>query len=118
MRRKSEKKSTTCLPLGGGPIRPWVLSGVSGCWRQSGRSIWGDATHPIDPDAYPSAQKALVLLTDGEDTHISKSDTGRHDTETMAEQLLTACTAAKQAGIKVFTIAAMNAEDTGLARHP
>lgn len=59
----------------------------------SWRSVWGGGTHPADP-ANGAVQKALVLLTDGTDS--------RH-----AGHRNRACTAAKNAGIKIFTIAAM-----------
>ena len=74
------------------------------------RTIWGDAVHPIDPDQldpdqYPGgSQKVLVLLTDGEDNN--------PDSTGAAERRDHACTAAKNNGIKVFTIAAMRPSQT------
>ena len=64
------------------------------------RNTWGDPVHPADPQQNPGTQKALVLLTDGDDNHLDPAIVNAH-----REQ---ACTAAKAAGIKVFTIAAMD----------
>ncbi len=69
------------------------------------RSVWGDSTHPVDP-AQTDIQKVLVLLTDGEDTHLDANTGRRHRQQ--------ACTAAKNAGIKIFTIAAMSSTSTNL----
>lgn len=64
------------------------------------RPYWGaNATHPVDKA--DDVQKAIVLLTDGEDNMVSApSRKAKHRTY--------ACDAAKKAGIKIFTIAAMN----------
>ena len=63
------------------------------------QSAWGDTrTHPVDPTEHPDAQKALVLLTDGDDNHVSEAAAHRRQ----------ACQAAKDDGITVFTIAAMD----------
>ena len=65
------------------------------------RTIWGDAAHPIDLASAPEgSQKVLVLLTDGEDNN--------PDITGAAARRSAACTAAKEAGIKVFAIAAMH----------
>ena len=75
------------------------------------RTIWGEnAVHPMDPATldqtqYPEGmQKVLVLLTDGDDSHLPANVHENH--------LGTACTAAKNAGIKVFVVAAMRANET------
>ena len=67
------------------------------------RAVWGaNRTHPV---GHTDAQKALVLLTDGEDNHVSKYKEHRRHS----------CQAAKDDGITVFTIAAMaTAEYPGL----
>ncbi len=65
------------------------------------RGVWGDPVHPMDRTA--DVRKAIVLLTDGEDNHVS--DAWRHRR--------TGCTAAKDAGITVFTIAAMHPNHVG-----
>ena len=68
------------------------------------RSVWGDnRMHPVDPTKHTDVQKALVLLTDGEDNHIREAEAHRQH----------ACQAAKDDGITIFTIAAM---DTSLGR--
>ena len=67
------------------------------------RDIWGDATHPMDQAE--GVQKALVLLTDGDDNHL--------DRDIVTEHRDNACTAAKNAGIRVFTIAAMDPSRVG-----
>ena len=61
------------------------------------QSAWGNSVHPVDPTKHTDVRKALVLLTDGEDNY----------TWNARQHLRTACTAAKSAGIKVFTIAAI-----------
>ena len=66
--------------------------------------MWGaNRTHPVNPTEHTDAQKALVLLTDGEDNHVSKYPEHRRH----------ACQAAKDDGITVFTIAAMKTGDGG-----
>ncbi len=77
----------------------------------SWRTVWGDATHPVDQAE--GVQKALVLLTDGDDNY---PDTISLAGEVVKGRRNQACTAAKNAGIKVFTIAAMHesrVEDLG-----
>lgn len=72
------------------------------------RDVWGGDTHPVDPTSSPDVQKALVLLTDGEDNHVK----GPGSTEVRKHRRL-ACAAAKADGISVFTIAAMNTSSSG-----
>ncbi len=69
------------------------------------RGIWGDATatHPVDKAK--GVQKAIVLLTDGDDNHFDPVIVRDHRNK--------ACTAAKKAGIKVFTVAAMERSRVG-----
>ena len=67
------------------------------------RPMWGDATHPVDKAE--GVQKAIVLLTDGDDSHLDRDIVTAHRDA--------ACTAAKNAGIKVFTIAAMERSRVG-----
>ena len=63
------------------------------------RSVWGHAIHPVDPAQEPKPQKALVLLTDGEDNHLSWHIVNAHRQKV--------CGAVKADGIKVFVIAAL-----------
>ena len=72
----------------------WGLRLLSPAWR----GVWGHAEHPLDSDT--DVQKVLVLLTDGEDRYLD-SDVARQHRET-------GCQTAKDAGIKVFVIAAMH----------
>ena len=77
----------------------WGRRLLAPSWNQ----VWGGGDHPLPQGA--DVQKALVLLTDGEDNHI-----GGSENDAVREHRDTACTAAKDEGITVFTIAAMNAE--------
>ncbi|MCY4440197.1 MAG: VWA domain-containing protein [Deltaproteobacteria bacterium] len=75
----------------------WAIRLLAPSWRD----VWGDPVHPMDQDS--GAQKVIVLLTDGEDNHLTDSQAHRRQ----------GCTAAKNEGIIIFTIAAMNADDVG-----
>ena len=75
----------------------WGIRLLDPSWRDA----WGDSVHPMDRTA--EVQKVLVLLTDG-------SDNSRHDA---FKHRQAGCTAAKNAGIIVFTIAAMHPDDVG-----
>ncbi len=66
------------------------------------RRVWGDPKHPVHPKQYPSVQKVLILLTDGED-NAPNADS----------HLEKACTAAKANRIKIFTIAAVEPASIG-----
>lgn len=69
------------------------------------QDVWDNTSHPADPADNPGVRKVLVLLTDGEDDHYGASVVKDHRAK--------ACTAAKAAGIKVYTIATMNASKVG-----
>lgn len=72
----------------------------------SWRTVWGDPVHPMESTQREALKKVIVLLTDGEDNRPENGATAnRHR----------ACTAAKQAGIQMFTIAAMDAGNARLA---
>ena len=83
----------------------------------SWRTVWGAATtHPVDQAE--GVQKALVLLTDGEDNYPDTAgnvgaDGFSEGKKVIADRRNQACTAAKNAGIKVFTIAAMKESRVG-----
>lgn len=51
----------------------WGRRMLAASWR----AVWGHAAHPVDPDAHTGRQvtKALVLLTDGENTADDRTDT-------------------------------------------
>ena len=96
------------------PIGSRTYSALGLLWGQrliqhSWNGVWGGGTHPVDPDARKSdgLRKAIVLLTDGEDTHCGL------DNATCADSVLgysraDACTAVKAAGTEIFVIAAMH----------
>ena len=78
----------------------------------SWKSVWGDAVHPVDPATTENARKALVLLTDGDDTYC---DLGAGTQRSCAASpagvaRAQACEAAKARGIEVFVITAMDPE--------
>ena len=75
----------------------WGIRLLDSSWRDA----WGDSVHPMDRTT--GVQKVLVLLTDGHDN--ARHDAFRHRQD--------GCTAAKNAGIIVFTIAAMHPNDVG-----
>ena len=75
----------------------WGIRLLDPSWRDA----WDDAVHPMDQTT--GVQKVLVLLTDGQDN--SRRDAFRYRQA--------GCTAAKNAGIIVFTIAAMHPDDVG-----
>ena len=82
----------------------------------SWKTVWGDATHPVNPVTHPQTLKALVLLTDGADNYPDLSgNVGRKVVNGRRDQ---ACAAAKKAGIKVFTIAAMDKNLVGILADP
>ena len=75
----------------------WGIRLLDASWRDA----WGDSVHPMDRTT--GVQKVLVLLTDGQDN--SRRDAFRYRQA--------GCTAAKNAGIIVFTIAAMHPDKVG-----
>ena len=71
------------------------------------RAVWGDPVHPVDPAE--DTRKALVLLTDGEDTYCDMGS-GRNPScadSRVGVERAEACAAAKAAGIEIFVITAM-----------
>ena len=98
------------------PVGNRTYSALGVLWSQSllehsWKDVWGDAgdVHPVDSDARDSKglRKAIVLLTDGEDTYCGL---GNESCEGSAVGFsrTDACTAAKQAGTEIFVIAAMH----------
>ena len=75
----------------------WGIRMLDASWRDA----WNHTEHPMDKST--GVQKVLVLLTDGEDNTYSAAYRHRAD----------GCTAAKNAGIIVFTIAAMHPSEVG-----
>ena len=71
----------------------WGIRLLSPSWR----SVWGHAEHPMDGNS--GVQKIIVLLTDGQDNHYTDAYAHRQQ----------GCSAAKEEGILIFTIAAIQA---------
>lgn len=99
------------------PAQPSTYSPIGMVWGQrllthSWRPIWGHAEHPVDPARHPGVKKVLVLLTDGEDNHPGCAGENRDRTVCRTRddptQVARTCQAAKDAGILVFTITALN----------
>ena len=89
------------------PVGVSTYSAVGVIWGHrllapSWRAIWNNTDHPRD---WSATQKVLVLLTDGRDNQWARRAVQDHQAW--------ACTAAKRAGIKIFTIAAMSRVSSG-----
>ena len=96
------------------PIGSRTYSALGLLWGQrlldhAWKDVWGDSVHPVDPSARESdgVRKAIVLLTDGEDTHCGIGN------ESCAGSALgfsraDACAEAKTAGTEIFVVAAMH----------
>ena len=85
----------------------WAHRMLTHSWKD----VWGTPDHPIDPTdpLFNEARRAIVLLTDGIDSYEDKGlDAWGRDP---------VCQAAKDAGIRIYVIAAMPPEriDQGLA---
>lgn len=81
----------------------WAHRLLAPAWR----AVWGGGAHPMAPTEERSLKKVLVLLTDGEDTHPNPRGAA-NDARRSA-----ACAAIKAAGVRVFTISAMNTSASG-----
>ncbi|MCY4454204.1 MAG: VWA domain-containing protein [Immundisolibacterales bacterium] len=70
--------------------------------------VWGSGDHPADPAASESEgiRKAIVLLTDGEDSHCGLGNQSCSSSE-LGFSRADACTSIKQAGTEIFVVAAM-----------
>ena len=81
--------------------------------------MWGDAVHPVDPaePEHADVRKVLVLLTDGEDNVCWPYDSMRVMDPSCGTGVATsraaACEAAKDDGIEIFVIAAMEPSRVG-----
>ena len=79
-----------------------------GAWRGSG-------AHPLDPSAgEDEVRKAIVLLTDGEDTYCGNRNHGCDDSPVGISRA-DACQAVKDAGTEIFVVAAMNPQSISSA---
>ena len=76
------------------------------------QSVWGDPIHPVDPSTNTEARKALVLLTDGDDSYCDLGAGTKRSCQdsTAGVDRIEACAAAKAAGTEIFVIAAMHAK--------
>ena len=76
------------------------------------KGVWGDSVHPVDPasDESTGARKAIVLLTDGDDNVCGRFQASCTLTD-VAIAREKACSIAKNAGIEVFVIAAMQPDE-------
>ena len=84
-------------------------SGLGLLWGQrlltpEWRDAWGDNAHPVDHDA--NVRKAIVLLTDGEDTQCGQVDTDCSVTR-LGYDRADVCDAVKDSGSEIFVVAAM-----------
>ena len=79
------------------------------------KGVWGDPIHPVDPVVEKEVRKALVLLTDGDDTYCdlaSGQNPSCHNSPAGVDRT-EACAAAKAAGTEIFVIAAMHETQMG-----
>ncbi len=84
-------------------------SGLGLLWGQrlltpEWRDAWGDNAHPVDRAS--NVRKAIVLLTDGEDTQCGNGNTDCSATR-LGYDRADACDAVKDAGSEIFVVAAM-----------
>ena len=105
------------------PIGPKTHSALGVLWGQrllshSWTGVWGGDVHPVDADAEGNAEvrKAIVLLTDGEDTQCRETGDPAC-TRGGGVERTHACSLAKRHGTEVFVIAAMAPDEVsrGLA---
>ena len=73
--------------------------------------------HPVDPDdaEWASVTKAIVLLTDGTDnwpSEVAEGGAAAWKGKGVGVERQIACAAAKDAGILIFTVAALTADST------
>ena len=83
----------------------WAQRMLDPAWR----GVWGQrGIHPADPNTteYAGIRKAIVLLTDGEDTYCWMGNPDCSDSP-MAVSRTKACAAAKAQGTEIFVVAAM-----------
>ena len=99
------------------PVGIKTYSALGVLWGQrmllsSWRSVWGGTVHPVDPTSSSGrgVRKAIVLLTDGEDTFCGAENVACTDSA-MGISRTDACTQAKNAGIEIFVVAAMPPDD-------
>ena len=74
------------------------------------KDVWGGDVHPVGPGDRSSEglRKAIVLLTDGEDTHCGLDNATCSGKSALGIARSDACAAAKAQGTEIFVIAAMH----------
>lgn len=89
----------------------WGQRLLSPTWRQ----VWGDAVHPVDPGSKGGAgtRKAIVLLTDGEDTSCGSDPSCKATSVGLRRE--DACRLAKEQGTEIFVVAAMTPDKVSTA---
>ena len=80
----------------------WAQRMLSHAWN----GVWGGGTHPVDPDASAGVRKAIILLTDGQDTQCREAGDPAC-TVGGGVPRSEACDLAKAEGTEIFVIAAM-----------
>ena len=83
----------------------WAQRMLEPTWK----GVWGGAVHPADPEApeHAGLRKAIVLLTDGEDSYCGNGNSDCSGTPLTLSRT-EACTQAKARGTEIFVIAAMH----------
>ena len=96
----------TCSALG----VLWAQRLLQNTWR----TVWGGTVHPVDPTlpANEGLRKAIVLLTDGEDTHCGAGNEDC-DSSPIGIARADACDETKAEGTEVFVVAAMHPDKIG-----
>ena len=76
------------------------------------------AVHPVDPNSEngKGVRKAIVLLTDGEDNQCGSGDRSCSRHKSLGISRETACNLAKEAGIEIFVIAAMDPQEVSKSK--
>ena len=95
------------------PTGDRTYSALGVLWGQrmldhSWKDVWGGDVHPVDPESreFTGVRKAIVLLTDGEDTHCGGGNV-TCEGSLIGVSRSDACAAARAAGTEIFVIAAM-----------
>ena len=95
-------------------VGPRTYSALGILWGQrllmhSWNDVWGGGAHPADPEDPTTLRirKAIVLLTDGEDTHCGRNNSSCENSGVGVFRT-EACEAAKTAGTEIFVVAAMS----------
>ena len=93
------------------PVGLLTHSSLGVLWGQrllahSWKGVWGGDVHPVDPAADNETRKAIVLLTDGEDTQCGRTNPSCAGSPAGVSRT-EACTAAKATGTEIYVIAAM-----------